>query len=256
MNINTKIYEKFDRRQNNQSVDNDRRSGNDRRFMARLDDKTRNDIDTVMRLIPPTRKLRSSYEEGKSGDWIYCAAMAFRLINEFKEDWHDVKTAIKGGEDKYVDFQHPFWATKGSLIDEHFGKNKIVSKLSNKDLTLYDLKSVKKFLKKIGMTGFEEHKDFIKIRGNWYSQVIGRATLRVPIQGIALFMIMNTKSIYDAENKPKEILKSFIRMACIMGLSAVCGSLGKPSGKLVEMPFMGLGIIYGINLANKINSRF
>jgi hypothetical protein len=253
MNINYKIYENFDRRQNNQSVDNDRRSGYDRRFMARLDDKTRNDIDTVMRLIPPLRKLHSATEGWQAQNWLFSAGMLYRFINEGVEDYHDIKEAlkpIKVGKD--YEYQHPFWTAKGCLIEKtRFGKF-----LAKHDYTLYDLKTVKKFLNKVGLKGYEwDEFDCIKFKGSYISEVLGRATLRIPLQGMALFGIMLLPNIYNSDNKAREIIKSLITIICIMGGSSILGSIGKPYGKMPELALMGAGIITGTNLSKKINTN-
>lgn len=253
MNVNYKIYNKFDRRQQNQFVENDRRSGNDRREKARLDNSTHKDLETVMRLVPPLRKLHSATEGWQSQNWLFCAGMLYRLINEGVEDYHDIKEAlkpIKVGKD--YEFQHPFWTARGCMIEKtRFGKF-----LAKHDYTLYDVKIVKKLLNKIGLKGYEwDEFDCIKFKGSYASEVLGRASLRVPLQGIALFGIMLLPNIYNSDNKIKEIVKSLITITCIMGGSSIFGAIGKPYGKIPEMVLMGAGIITGTNLSKKINTN-
>ena len=78
--VNLYVKNRFaDRRTQQIPMAYDRRSGQDRRSNIRLDDKTKKDIETILRLVPPTRKLWSAFQGFTQGNWIYCVCMSGRF---------------------------------------------------------------------------------------------------------------------------------------------------------------------------------
>jgi hypothetical protein len=206
-----------DRRQNNIPVDNDRRSEQDNRGIFTCQNtKLKSDYLAVLKLIPMSRKFISAIQSFSDGQWLYSACMAFRFINEYHEDKLDIKQALKGGVDPLVEHQHPFWAVQGTMIAD----TKLGRALIPYDKVLYDYECVKDFLYKIGMKNPDYHDNFIKINGSYISQVLGRASLRVPILGVALFAIMESPPVIKGKNKLKELKKALVTMLCILTGSA------------------------------------
>lgn len=250
-----------DRRQELKPVEFENRSGIDRRLepekwkahqesLFKLPEK----VETGLRLCPPTRKVISALEGKGSGNLAYAGGMLYRGINECVEDFKDVKSALIPGlkQVENYDKQHPFWAVQGSLIE----KTKVGKFLVNYDKTLFGYNPVKKILVKTGMTGYEvTESGLYKLEGSAISKVLGGAALRIPILGAGLFACMEAPNIFKAADKPKEVLKSGIKIATIMGLSALFGCVGRHYGKIVEMVLMGIGIMTGGKLSGKINSK-
>jgi len=249
----------IDRRQAQKHIEVDNRSGIDRRLEPELWKKHQENIfnkdtETALRLCPPARKVISAFEGNDSGNLAYAGGMLFRGINEIKEDFSDIKSALIPGLHQVKDYdkQHPFWAVQGSLIE----KTKIGKFLVNYDKTLFGYTFIKKILQKSGMTGYEvTENNLYKLEGSAISKVLGGAALRIPVLGAALFAAMESPNIFKARDKPKEALKSGIKIVSIMGLSALFGCVGRHYGKIVEMVLMGLGIMTGGKLSEKINSK-
>lgn len=212
-----------------------------------LDDR----VETGLRCIPPCRKAISMIEEGGAGNIPYALGMAYRLGNEIAHDFKDIKGALTPGPNPHWDRQHPFWAIQGSLIEN----TRIGAFLERFDKTLFDFKIVRKALKLVGGTGYEMTADnFIKVEGSWIAKILGESALRIPVLGITLFGLMELPGVLKAEDKPEAALKAAIRIAAIMGTSALFGCVGRLYGKIPEMIMGGLGIMAGSKLQEKINA--
>lgn len=237
-------FRQFERRRKSEPVTFERRSGKDRREEP--------PVEIAMRLVPAPRKALSSTHNFLSGNWMYGIGMAFRFINESKEDWNDFKAAIIPSTYHDWDKQHPFWVIKDSLIE----KTKIGKLLHKYDYTLFDFSIVHKALRLLGMKNYKAFGNLIKIEGSAISKVLGGAALRFPVLGAALFALMETQNIFAAKDKKKETAKAATRLVAIMGFSALCGCGGRFYGRMTEMLCMGLGIITGAKIAEKINSKY
>ena len=254
---------KADRRQNNVSVDTDRRGDIDRREDSGLF--------YALEAIPPVRRVASIPDKIKNGDITSAAGITGLMLINLPEDVRDIRGAInqiKGEAPKYnhKEFQHSFSFFRGTAIEKWLHKNADADKkwaiwLRDNDNTLADTKFGKKIMKAVNSkevdiieTSIQDYKktniNAIKHSGSDFSQLTGRALRRTTVLGIGALALLELPKITKADKKIKQTAKSAVNVASItvgIGYGGAIGSkYGGATGSLIGM---GIGAILGSKLS-------
>jgi len=284
-----KIYpeerNKVDRRQNNISVAVERRSGVDRRdsFEYLMQQNNCNKVDVYasfrkqqpisvspLSIVQPVDKIEDIQDCIKEKNYLKAFGVGLLLLNtldkeiqEFNKFKKDLFAIIAGKKKiQREDCQIPHSFTLGTEITKtkHF---EFIRKL---DKTLFDFKLIQFILKKIGLTDWKEvpinsfektNEQIIKIKiiGNTFSKITGRAFLRTPVIGIAALGLLETPNIFkEKKHKREQIFKSTITVVSITTGTALLGALGAyypPFGFIGT----GLGSYLGYKSSEFINKN-
>ena len=260
-----------DRRQNNVSVDTDRRC-----------DKSNKSEDVgifcALEAIPPVRRAISIPDKIQHGEITSALAMASLALINLPEDMRDIKSALeqfKGAEPKYKykKFQHDFSFFRGTAIEEWLhGQIKKGKKWANwlfdNDKTLAETTFGKKLLNLVrakesedivsanrtNFLGMEEYA--FKYDGSKFAQLTGRALKRTTKLGVLALALLEAPKIINAIQKGETVeqtAKSAINVASITAGIGYGGAIGaKHGGAIGSLVGMGFGAVLGSKLSEKI----
>lgn len=264
-----------DRRQQNVSVVNDMRSGNDRRELTRIcidsklkqdiskvydtfvsfknDDKHKNEAAAgVLSSVPFFRRGGGIVEALNNRDYLKATGKTFIQIINVKEDYTDVKSAIQqliSFDFKKNDVQKPFTFIKDTLLDRY----KCFEHLIKIDKTLFEQEITYNFLKKLGMKKVEYLENGIRIEGNMLSKILSRATQRTPVLSIVFLSALEIPSIIKAEDHTRQMLRSAVSVSGLISGGAILGAVGAFFGPLGSLIGLGVGSYLGSKTAKNLN---
>lgn len=265
---------KTDRRQNNISVENDRRSGVDRRDLSKDTSVFQNaSAFEALKVIPQWRRISSVKDKMNNDDEIGAlGSVGLMLINlpEDKRDVIGVVNQLTGAEPlyDYKNFQHPFSFFRGTMLEKWLHKNVAAGKkwakfLYNNDISLYNTISDLKFLKPF----IAEEKDAIKsnikdyrgksikafsFTGNKFAKLTARALKRTTLLGVIAMCLFELPKIFKSDKKIKQVEKSAINVVSITAGIGYIGAIGfKYGGSTGSLIGMGLGAVLGGKLSQK-----
>lgn len=221
-------YNASDRRKINMPVENDRRTGIDRRARAR--ENTEKELLMAFEALPPVRRLASLPDKLDNGDVLPALGAASLALINLPEDLRDIKAAseqiksfVKG--EKYVpkydyrEYQHPFSFFRGTMLHDLANPNvakhpEIAEKLFAVDKTLVDTKFGKNILNllKTENSGIIETKikaichtaetpllvTANKYKGSAFGQLTARAMTRTTTIGLAALALIEAPKIIKA----------------------------------------------------------
>lgn len=279
-----------DRRQCNIPVENDRRSGMDRREIQ----QEHSSVFYALESVPTFRRLASLPEKIDNGDMLPAIGLAGLAAINFPEDMSDIKASvsqIRGLVDKsHVHknpynrrtHQHSFSFFRGTLIEEWLHKkidngNKFAKKLYEMDWnTLYETKFGKWVEKVFGIEQVDVQRvDAIKdIKGQkarsyqFKSEKLGgeitaRAMKRIPLLSVIVLGVLEMPKIIKAglngenfvegvQSTAKQSVKSAINTTSTLAGIGYGGAIGaKYLGATGSIVGMGLGAILGSKLSKK-----
>lgn len=256
---------KTDRRQNNIAIENDRRSGLDRRENPSLFYALET-VPTFRRVASITNKLYNDDKIGALG------SIGLALIN-LPEDLRDVKGSLKqltGAKPKYnyKEYQHNFSFFRGTLIEDWLHKQadkgkKWANWLIENDQSLADTKFGEKILNTVKAEEYHIVETQIKdidglsilatsYKGNKFAQLTARAFKRMTLLGLLVMGLFELPKIFKSDKKVKQIAKSAINVATITAGIGYGGAIGsKCKGPIGSLIGMGLGAI----VANKASEK-
>lgn len=270
-----------DRRQNAITVDNDRRSGIDRREQNRENPSLFYALETV----PTFRRVCSIPDKINNGETAVALGMAGLAAINLKEDMRDVKGAIdqiKGIAPKYdyKNYQHNFSFLRGTIIEKWLHKQIDAGKkwaiwLENKDITLAGTSFGDKVLKIVNAkeedvikTSIKNAKNIkakaIKYEGSFFAKLTGRALRRTTLLGVFVLGVLELPKIFKSTNKGENICekalytinqveKSAINIVSLTAGIGYFGALGaKYAGPAGSLAGMGLGAIMGNKVSAKV----
>lgn len=264
-----------DRRQQNVSVANNMRLGNDRRELTRIcidpklkrdifkvydtfvsfknDDKHKNEVAAgVLSSVPFFRRGGGIVEAFENRDYLKATGKTFIQIINVKEDYTDVKSSIQqliNFDFKKNDTQKPFTFIKDTLLDRY----KCFEQLMQIDKTLFDYESSRHFLEKIGLTKIERLETGIRLEGSLISKIIGRSMSRIPILSLVFLSTLEIPSIIKTEDHSKQLIKSAINVSGLISGGAILGSIGAFFGPLGSLIGLGIGSYLGSKTAKMLN---
>ena len=258
-----------DRRQDNVSVDVDRRC-----------DKSKSEdvgIFCALETIPPVRRAIDIPDKIQHGEITSALGMASLALINLPEDMRDINNALeqfRGVKAKYEykDYQHSFSFFRGTAIEKWLHKHVDAGKkwanwLIDNDKTLAQTSFGEKILKLIKA----EEKDFITTPiknfkgigadaimygGTKFAQLTGRALRRTTKLGVLALALLEVPKIINSVPKGETIeqtTKSAINVASITAGISYGGAIGaKHGGAIGSLVGMGLGAVLGSKLSNKI----
>ena len=259
-----------DRRQNNVSVDTDRRC-----------DKSKSEdvsLFCALESVPPIRRTLNIPDKIEHGEITSALGMSGLALINLPEDFRDVRNALdqfKGVEAKYEykDYQHSFSFFRGTAIEKWLhgqiknGK-KWASWLYDNDQTLADNDLGKKLLKsvkgkesedviKTTITDFVDERAYaFKYEGSKFAQLTGRALRRTTKLGVLAIALLEVPKIINAISKGETIeqtAKSAVNVASITAGISYGGAIGaKQGGAIGSLVGMGFGAVLGGKLSEKV----
>lgn len=216
---------------------------------------TNNSALTGLKVFSPARKIIDCYEDYIEGNFIYAAGMGLRAVNDSPRDLIKIKDSFIPDKNYDPEYQKPFKLLHQSLI----AKTKIGKWLHKYDINLFNTKKAEFLLVKIGMKDYSLNKDgHIKIEGSALAKLVGGTALRIPVLGVALYMIIGTDGVVKAKTnkeRAKELGKDIVNAISIWTVAGLLGCIGRHYGKLADLIFMGTGFVLGRMLAKKINEK-
>ncbi|MDD3012555.1 MAG: hypothetical protein PHC34_02500 [Candidatus Gastranaerophilales bacterium] len=272
----SKLYPQFstsDRRQQNVPVDNDRRSGMDRR--VNVDNRLRQDIKQVkdtfeafrtpehkdtnndslknieagaLSTIPFFRRFFGVSEAYSNHEYFKAIGKLFIQLTQFHGDIKDVKSACKqliSFDFSKTEAQKPW----GFIIDTPLENKPVFRTLAKYDKTLYDVKIFSKLLEKIGAEEAEYLEDgLIKFNGTKISKITARAFTRIPIMSAVFLSLLELPTVIKSKDKFKQTEKAAFNVASTVLISAFIGAGLAYFGVLPSL----VGIFLGTCLASKL----
>lgn len=254
-----------DRRQNNVVVENDQRSGVDRRENPSLF--------YALEAVPTFRRTLSIPDKIENGEIAAAFGMASLALINIPEDLRDVKGAfnqLKGANAlyDYKNYQHNFSFFKGTAIEKWLYKQIDANKkwavwLSENDKTLADTKFGNKILGFLGskevdiietsITNYKgEQALAVKYGGSKFAQLTGRALRRTTKLGVIALALLEVPKIIKSEDKIEQTAKSTVNVVSITAGIGYGGAIGaKYGGATGSLIGMGLGAILGNKLSKK-----
>ena len=259
-----------DRRQNNVSVDTDKRCDKDKSEDISLF--------CALETIPPVRRAISIPDKIQHGEITSALGMASLALINLPEDFRDVKSAVnqfKGIDPKYdyKEYQHDFSFFRGTAIEKWLhgqiqkGK-KWASWLYDNDKTLANTNVGEKMLnlvkanvsenmvsaKRANFVGMEEFA--FKYEGSKFAQLTGRALRRTTKLGVIALALLEIPKIIDAVRKDETIeqtAKSAVNVASVTAGISYGGAFGaKHGGAIGSLIGMGFGAVLGSKLSGKM----
>jgi len=290
-NVENKILEniypeqrlKIDRRQNNISVAIERRSGAERRnsFENLIQQNNCNKVDVYasfrtqqpicvspLSIVQPVDKVEEIQDCIKDKNYLKAFGAGLLLLNtldkeiqEFNQFKKDLFAIITGKKKiQREDYQIPHSFTANTVID-NIRSLKFLKKF---DKTLFDFKLCIFILNKVGMIDWEERSTGlydkagepiykIKIVGNEFMEILGRAFLRTPILSIGVLGLLESPNIFkEKKQRKKQIIKSTINVVSVTTGGSLLGAIGAyypPFGFIGA----GLGSYVGYRFSEYIN---
>ncbi len=259
-----------DRRQNNVSVDTDRRCDKDKSEDISLF--------CALETIPPVRRAISIPDKIQHGEITSALGMASLALINLPEDWRDIKSAVnqfKGIDPKYdyKEYQHDFSFFRGTAIEKWLhgqikkGK-KWASWLYDNDRSLADTTFGGKLLNLVKgkesenvietkITNFVDDKAYaFKYEGSKFAQLTGRALKRTTKLGVLAIALLEVPKIFNAIKKGETIeqtVKSAVNVASVTAGIGYGGAIGaKHGGAIGSLVGMGFGAVLGGKLSEKI----
>ena len=260
-----------DRRQNNVSVDTDRRC-----------DKSKSEdvgIFCALETIPPVRRAISIPDKIQHGEITSALGMASLALINLPEDLRDIKSALdqfRGLEPKYKEYkeyQHSFSFFRGTAIEEWLHRHVNAGKkwanwLYYNDKTVADTNFGDNLLNLVKgkesedfietkITDFVGHKvPAFKYEGGKFAQLTGRALKRTTKLGVLALALLEVPQIINAIQKGETIeqtAKSAINVASITAGIGYGGAIGaKHGGAIGSLVGMGFGAVLGSKLSEKV----
>ena len=223
-----------DRRKASTPVEQDRRSGVDRRTAPRIEQEREhhhNKLSYAFEALPPIRRLfcvPDKISDGEATAALGAASLAFinlpEDLRDIKEAGKQIKSLIKHGKYEgkydYKDYQHKFSFFRGTLLHDFVDTEKtkhpeLAEKLLEMDKTLYNTKWGNKFLKFLNVKRKElidtTMKDIkytelnpvfvsaYKFEGMGkfakFGEMTARAMTRTTLPGIAVLALIETPSL-------------------------------------------------------------
>lgn len=260
---------KIDRRQNSIFVENDRRSGVDRRDLSK---------DTsafeALKIIPQCRRMSSVQDKLDNDDKIGALGSVGLMLINLPEDKRDVIGVVKQLSGKeplydYKNYQHDFSFFKGTAIEKWLHKNIDAGKkwakfLYKNDTTLADTSFGEQILKivhaeeaDIIKTPIENYKGVkaraYKYSGSLFAELTGRALRRTTKLGLIAMCLLELPKIFKSDKRIKQVEKSAINVASITAGMGYGGAIGsKYGGGFGSLVGMGVGAILCNKLSQKI----
>lgn len=264
-----------DRRQSDIFVENDRRSGLDRRERANMACDT--SVFTALEIIPTFRRVASIPDKINNGDTTTALGMTSLALINLPEDLRDVKGVInqfKGAQPKYdyKNYQHNFSFFRGTAIEKWLHKHVDAGKqwvkwLYNNDEVLADTSFGEKIFKIVKANEDDlistAIKDFnglsvsaISCKGSLFAKLTSRALRRTTKLGVIAMCLLELPKIIKSIKKNeiiKQTAKSTINVASITAGIGYCGAIGaKYGGGIGSLVGMGLGAVVGSKISNNI----
>lgn len=255
---------------------------------------------TVVNSVAPARRLCDIPNMVKSGDTAAAIGLGALTVVSLPEDCRDLKAAYNHSSCvlrqkrlttpyNYHKYQHDFSFFRGTLLHEAMKRvksergKKIVEKLYNADVTLYNTKFGKWVQKVLGIENGKNVKSAIK---NLYGKEIpvqkiivkkdflglkeltARAMKRTSLLGVAFMGLLELPKIIksatkgdDAHEKSKSVAKQAGKSTLnVVGVTAGMGYLGaigaKKYGAFGSLLGMGLGVIAGAGTSQWIQNQF
>ena len=263
-----------DRRQNNVSVDTDRRCDKDKSEDISLF--------CALETIPPVRRSISIPDKIQHGEITSALGMASLALINLPEDFRDVKSAVnqfRGVAPKYnhkgdyKEYQHDFSFFRGTAIEEWLHKQvnagkKWASWLYDNDRSLADTTFGEKILNvvkgkesedvmKTPITNFAGKEAYaFKYEGSKFAQLTGRALRRTTKLGVIALALLEVPKIINSIQKGETIeqtAKSAVNVASITAGIGYGGAIGaKHGGAIGSLVGMGFGAVLGGKLSEKI----
>ena len=258
-----------DRRQDNFSVDTDRRC-----------DKSKSEdvsLFCALETIPPVRRAIAIPDKIQHGEITSALGMASLALINLPEDMRDIKSALdqfKGLEPKYKykEFQHDFSFFRGTAIEEWLYKKVKAGKkwakwLYHNDIPLADTALGEKILKLVKAGEADVIKTTIKdykgrsalavsYEGTKFAQLTGRALRRTTKLGVLALALLEVPKIINSIQKGETLQqtsKSAINVASITAGIGYGGAIGaKHGGAFGSLVGMGFGAILGSKASEKI----
>ena len=262
-----------DRRQNNVSVETDRRC-----------EKSKSEdvgIFCALETIPPVRRAIDIPDKIQHGEITSALGMASLALINLPEDMRDINSALeqfRGVKAKYdyKDYQHSFSFFRGTAIEKWLHKNVDAGKkwanwLYRNDKTLADTILGKKLLKLVkakvskdkvsakrtDFVGIEEFA--FKYEGSKFAQLTGRALRRTTKLGVLALALLEAPKIINSISKGETIeqtAKSAVNVASITAGISYGGAIGaKHGGAIGSLIGMGFGAVLGSKLSEKMQER-
>ena len=232
-----------DRRIFSAPVEQDRRTGVDRRTLPRDKEKNESALIYALEALPPVRRVASLPDKIEKGEITSALGMASLALINFPEDLRDIRSAvdqvasiIKKVEAKdaydYKNFQHDFSFFRGTLLEplvdlkntKHlslakkllsFDKSLLMTDAGQKILDLLNVtiskeEEVKKFNKKTN--AWEIAKDVngktkfaYAFEGNWFGKLTARAITRTTLIGTIALATLELPKIIKAISSSNSI---------------------------------------------------
>lgn len=236
-------FDSSDRRKLSVPIEQDRRSGVDRRLALR--DKTEKESGLVYALeaLPPVRRVASIPDKIEKGEVASALGMASLALINLPEDCRDIQSAVnqiasyaKGNGHKaaydYKNFQHEFSFFRGTLlaplVDCEKTKNVALSKkLLKADKSLLKTKFGERILEFLNVVpgDFEEVKSFNKktnaweivkdvngdtryalgFEGGWFGRLTAKAMARTTLIGTLVLATLELPKILKAISKGENV---------------------------------------------------
>ena len=260
-----------DRRQNNVSVDTDRRC-----------EKSKSEdvgIFCALETIPPVRRAIDIPDKIRHGEITSALGMASLALINLPEDMRDIKNAVNQfrGIDTtyegYREFQHDFSFFRGTAIEKWLHKHVNAGKkwatwLYDNDRALTETTFGEKLLNlvkgkesedfiKTPITNFAGKKAYaFKYEGGKFAQLTGRALKRTTKLGVIALALLEAPKIINAIQKGETIeqtAKSTVNVASITAGIGYGGAIGaKHGGAIGSLVGMGFGAVLGSKLSENI----
>ena len=286
------VVRKPDRRQNNISVNTDKRCGIDRRDLP-------NEISvfTALEVFPTVRRTASVPDKINKGDYLTTAGvLAYTAVNA-REDLNDVISAGKQIRSKIdptyhydqlydrKNYQHEFSATRNvigekALYDARANGNPFATKIIDAGNTTIDATKFGQWIKKTFKIKTEDIQKIDAIKNSdgycakaykFKSSVLGgktiaRAMKRTTVAGVAVMGILELPKIVKetmkgdnlsehVKNGTKQIVKSTGNVALTTAGIAIGGAIGaKHLGATGSLIGMGLGAVVGSKISNNFQA--
>lgn len=254
-----------DRRQNNVSIDADRRSGVDRRENPSLF--------YALEAVPTFRRTLSIPDKIEHGEAATAIGMASLALINLPEDLRDIKSAynqlngVKASYD-YKNYQHDFSFLRGTAIEKWLHRKMDGGSMWAKWLYDNDKNLAQTaFAKKINnFTGAEESDIIetsirdckgetaiaIKYKGSFFAKLTARALRRTTKLGLLAMALLELPKIFKSKEKINQTGKSAVNVASLTAGIAYGGALGGRFGAMGSLLGMGAGAIAGAKISNKV----
>lgn len=283
-----------DRRKSNLPVENDRRSGVDRRSAPR-NEHHHSKLSYAFEALPPVRRLFSVPDKLENGDIFPAVGAAGLALVNLPEDLRDIKEAgkqikalIKHGKYdykyNYKEYQHPFSFFRGTFLHNLANPNtskhpRLAKWLEKFDKPLSDTKFGEWIFNKLNVELIDSVETPIKhiihsekapvfIEANKYScigkfsrfgELTARAFERATLPGIAIFGLLELPSIIKAAQSDEGIGKkteNIVRQTFKSGVNVASTTAGIAYGGALGFKKFGpTGSLVGMGLGAILGNK-